>query len=607
MNFEQFLEVFQDWRRKNNFAKREECREFFRKYKKNKNPENVIGIDWCEYVLSQEKPAMFLDSLFKKDSGLTENDNGDINKDLILSECYDYIKLNNLIPSFADISNNNARKIFNNEEELLKALDEKYQDLQTYILNENSFNADYNKNVIKKIKKYNRYVITTAVSNKKVNNNFLNSLKNYCEHNNALLLILPCADIANRKTCVKWQLDPVLKDYPIIYNDTFLNENLMISDINVSAKQIHPISGLQHLCHEKSVIVASTKQELEYIPALIGQIPKALMTTGSITIGDYSNDAFMSKRTSKLAEYDHVTGAIIIEKEDNQIFHFRQIQADKEGCVYDLGVIYKPDNTKTLDENVCAVLGDLHAGEEDYGVLMTEKEIINELEIKKVVLHDIGSMKSIAHWDRNKTITKAIKHYEGKLSLEDEANHIANTLKTFEDLDEIYIVRSNHDKFLNRWIEAGDYAKDPINLYYSLDIVKAFLEGKNPFEFMIKQKTSFKKLKGKRNKFKFLQKNESKKINGAEISLHGERGQNGSKGNDKVFNKTFSSAVVAHTHSPKIFRGIYTVGTTSKKDLDYIDGGLSTWGHSICLIHSNGTKQLVNIITNKYNQHTWRS
>lgn len=609
MKRDEFIESFQQWRKEHNFPKREECREYFRNYRDNeKKVEDAVA--WCEYVLSQDKPAMFLDTLFKRDGEISkldkiEENNGLSEKNVILEECYNYIQANNLVPSFADISNNNARKIFETEINLLNCLKDKYQDLSTYILNEESFDVNYNREISKKIKQYDKFVITTAVSNKKVNSNFLNSLKNYCEHNDSLLLILPCADVANRRTSIKWQLDPELRDFPIIYNDLFLNENLMISDIKMSAKHINPLSGLQHLCQEKSVIIASTKQELEYVPNFIKTQPHACMTTGAITLGDYNTDMFMSKRTSKLAEYDHITGAIVVEIEDSKIFHFRQIQSDNTGAICDLGIIYYPDGNRKVDENICAVLGDLHIGEEDLGILKTELNIIDDLEIKQVVLHDIGSMSSISHWDRNKTITKAIKSSEHKLSLEDEANNIAYALARFENLDNIYIVKSNHHNFLNRWIENGDYAKDPQNLYYSLDIVKAFIEKKDPFEYMIKQKTFFKNLKGKRKKYHFLQKYESKKINGAEISLHGDRGANGSKGNDKIFNKAFESAVVAHTHTPKIYRGIYTVGTTSRKDLDYVEG-LSTWGHSLALIYSNGSKQLINIIQNKQNELKWR-
>ena len=604
MKFEDFLKEFEDWRSKNNFPKREECREFFRNYRDSE--EERKSCTWCEYILQQEKPASFLDSLFKKDGVVNSSNNNDerIKAD-ILKEAYEYIQANNIIPSLSDLSHADSRKIFKSDEELLSALEEKYQDLQTYIFNENSFDENYYKNIIKTIKNYNRFIITTAVSNKKVNKNFLESIKNYCRKNDALLLILPCADVADRKTKIKWQLDPELRDFPIVYKDTYLNDNLMISDIKMSAKIINPTSGIQSLCREKSVIVASTKQELEPIPNFVGNHPHMLMTTGAITLGDYTSDKFMSQRTSKLAQHDHITGAVVVELEDNKIFHFRQLQADSTGNICDLGTIYTPDGKTLQDKEVCAVLGDLHIGEEDFNVLQQELNVINELDIKTAVLHDIGSMSSISHWDKNKTITQAIKSMKKTLSLEEEANNIATGLKAFQDLDSIYIVRSNHHNFLDRWLETGDYAKDPVNLYYSLDIVKAMLEGKNPFEYMIKQKTSFKDLKGKRSKFHFLKKFEEKKINGAEISLHSDKGVNGSKGNSKIFNKTFDSAVTAHTHSIRIYRGIYTVGTTSRKDLDYVDG-LSTWSHSMCLINGNGSKQLINIIKNKNNEWKWR-
>lgn len=316
----------------------------------------------------------------------------------------------------------------------------------------------------------------------------------------------------------------------------------------------------------------------------------------------------MSKRTSKLAEHDHITGAIIVELEDNKIFHFRQIQADKEGNICDLGFVYKPDNTTCVDDNVSVVFGDLHAGfgDIDQNVFEAEMDISKYTNAKSVVLHDICSCSSVSHWTKDKTITKAIQANDRKISLEEEANKTAYTLKRFENFDDIYIVRSNHDKFLLRYLENGDYAKDATNLYYSLDIVKAMIEGKDPFEFMIKQKTVFKDLKGKRNKYHFLKKYENKSINGCEISIHSHQGVNGSKGNEKIFNKAFASSVIGHTHSASIHRGIFTVGTTTRKDLDYITDGLSTWTHTCGIIHSNGTKQLINIIKTKSGEYKWR-
>lgn len=49
-------------------------------------------------------------------------------------------------------------------------------------------------------KKYKRFFVTTAVSGKAVDANFLASIKNFCERHDALLLILPCEDVADTRT-----------------------------------------------------------------------------------------------------------------------------------------------------------------------------------------------------------------------------------------------------------------------------------------------------------------------------------------------------------------------------------------------------------------------
>ena len=74
-------------------------------------------------------------------------------------------------------------------------------------------------------------------------------------------------------------------------------------------------------------------------------IPPALMTTGAVTINDYDNERYMSKRTSALAENDHGYEVVIVEVEDDRIFHFRHVQASEEGTLTDLGVEYRPDGT----------------------------------------------------------------------------------------------------------------------------------------------------------------------------------------------------------------------------------------------------------------------
>lgn len=593
MKLQDFIKDFQVWRSENNFPKRDEVRQKFREYKNNKGTSNPI----FDYILKQEKPATFLDSLFKKDSEITKEDC----KDQILNECYNFIKNNNLIPTFNDIKNTNARKIFGTEDNLFENLKHKYQDLSSYILNEQSFNKNYARETAKRIKEYTKFIITTAVSNKKVNTNFLNSINTWCQNNNGLLLILPCADVANRKASVEWQLDPSLKDCAVIYNDTFLNNNLMISDIKMSAKHINPMQGLKHLCQEKSVIIASPKQEMEFIPNSIRKMAHCIMTTGAITIGDYENDAFMSKRTSKLAQYDHITGGIVIELQNNKIFHFRQIQADKDGAFIDLGIKYNPDGSTEEVFDSVMVCGDSHFGEEDRAVVQATKEMIEELNVSQLVMSDVITCDSISPWNKKKTVTCAIQSKDNKISLQEEAEHVANNIDEFADLvKKIIIPYSNHHVFLDRYIEEGRYAFDKVNLRYVLDIVKAMIDGEElPVRYMIEKQTG---LKNKR-KLKWLSANEDCELYGFEVSQH-HLGANGAKGDLKTYRNAFKKSVSGHTHTARIYKSAISVGTNSKLELNY-NKGLSNWSNTNCIIYPNSTFQLINVIEDN-GVYNWR-
>ena len=77
------------------------------------------------------------------------------------------------------------------------------------------------------------------------------------------------------------ELSPDLKDFRVIFKDTYLNHNLCLCAIKVSAKQINPLSGLDRLTtsRQSSIIMASPKVFLKYIPNMHYDIPPALMTT----------------------------------------------------------------------------------------------------------------------------------------------------------------------------------------------------------------------------------------------------------------------------------------------------------------------------------------
>lgn len=637
MNKQEFLKSFQKWRAENGYAKRDFCRNILRAFKKADISLQENGVDdicaihgklgerpeWIDYVLQQPNPSTFIGQLFNKGNKecVTLNDpttisNNRLSKDNesenemqeIIEVFYNFIKTYNYVPEFKELNySGNIKKYFKTEKELYSACAGLY-DLSSICFNELDFSPEYNESLTQKVKKYKRFIITTAVVNKKVNKNFIKSIKNYCDKKDALCLVLPCQDVENRKTGFEYQLDPYLKEFPVVYKSLYLNDNLYISDIKISARQILPTTGIHQFTTKASCILASPQQNMMPIPNQHKKIPHVLMCTGSCTISDYNNDKYMSSRLNKIAEYNHVDGAIIIELEDDKIFHFRQVQAGQDGEFIDLGVQYNPDNTTEIVTDSYMVLGDAHFGEHEEDVLSKTKEMIVNLSVKDLALHDVFGASSVTHWDVNKSITRAIKSEEGKLSLREEAELCATKMMEFLHLVDgnIDIVYSNHPLFLERYLEDGRYAKDPQNLYYSLDIVKAFIEGVNPFKFMICNKTSFIYLDDKDfDRFNFLEKLDDKSVYGVEIAQHGSFGAGGAKGSLVTYKKAFEKSMSAHTHFPCINGGAWSVGTNSILDPSYARG-LSNCMHTNGIIYRNGSRQLINIIKNKDGKYTWR-
>ena len=456
------------------------------------------------------------------------------------------------------------------------------------------YTQEYRDALDDEIKKYRRFVITTAVMGKSINKPFVEAIRNYARRNDALLLLLPCEDVASRgKKAGSLEISSELSDFKVIFKDTYLSKNLCLSAIKVSAKQINPLTGLDRIATSRSasIIVASPKVFLRYVANMHYDTPLALMTTGAITENNYDNDLYMSKRTSVLAENDHSYGVVIVELDENEIFHFRHAQASPYGSLTDMGVDYLPDGSTVQLENTVMVVGDSHVGYHDKELYYCTLKAAKELKVNNVVLHDIFNGTSISHHDVGKGITRAIKANKNELGLELECLAVKKYLEFIEEQDlDINIVESNHDQHLLRYLEEGRFVSDPINYQISLKLALASLDDKNPLRYAIENILNYKS-----DRVHWLKEDESFKIYGVECGVHGSKGSNGSRGSLQIFEKGLGNCVTAHTHSASIIRNAFSVGTTSKMDLKY-NKGLSNWTRTCCFIYNNGTKQLINFI-----------
>lgn len=445
----------------------------------------------------------------------------------------------------------------------------------------------------KLIKECKKFIITTAVMGCEKHDGFYKSIKTYCTKNNAQLLILTSAD---PRASVGWILDKDLANEAVVNKDLKLNSNLFISTIKLSAKQMDPIINLERIGQRKgSFIYASPKQRMKVTPTSNEKMPHVLYTTGAITSPNYDSDHYMSQRTAVIAKEDHILGALVVEIENNEIFHIRHIQADKTGSFIDLGIKYSSNETKKED-GAAIIFGDWHSGETDPKVMDAYDKICKDIKPEYGIVHDLFNGMSINHHEKNNILLKAQRAEQDQLCLKNEMKCVGKDLDIISKwVKKIVVVKSNHDEFLDRYLMEGLYVGDPHNHRFSLELALKILDKKDPLKEAVEIASN-----KKYNNIKWLKRNDEFKIAGVQLAAHGDCGSNGAKGSIKSAENSYGDCIIAHSHTPQILRGVYCVGTSTHLRLEYNQKGASSWLQSFCLLYKNGSRQIINLIDGKY-------
>lgn len=433
------------------------------------------------------------------------------------------------------------------------------------------------------------YVVTSAVAGADVDENFFKSIKTFCNYNNAELIILPMRGVYKSDE----GFDELLLDYAdSMCSEMVFNTNLKAQDFKLNPQQILPLTGLARLGNKStSMIIASPKQELISIPTNSDTEPHIIHTTGAITKPNYANN-----RIGSLAHQDHKLGFLIVEIASKDIFHIRQVQCfNDDGSFYDLNKLYTPTTVKTAKSDTF-VLGDIHCGEEDPTAIKAWKEIINYTNPQYIILHDTFNAISISHHAIN-NIKEQVQRPEHLNTLEKELNYLGETLckweREFPD-KKFYIVYSNHDNALIRYLQEGRYVFDRFNHRLALELAIYMLDNKNPIEEYIKSKFPINK-----NNFIWLKLDDDFKRADIQLSSHGHAGKNGSRGSLKNLETALGPCIIGHSHTPTILRDAWSVGTSTYLRTHYSTGP-SSWLHASCLLYDNKQRQLIIAINGKW-------
>lgn len=434
----------------------------------------------------------------------------------------------------------------------------------------------------RKISKGKKYFITSAIAGCKLNKDFFASIQTYCNHNNAELIILPMRGASK----VDEEYDEeVIKYIDQFYTEIQLNNYLRAKDFKLDPKQINPLTSLPRYGQKStSLIVASPKQQMITVPVSNRTLPHVLYSTGAITTPDYRDN-----RIGVLATQDHVLGGLVVEIENKDIFHVRQVQMDTDGGFYDLdkyycGIMIKPSSATAF------IMGDLHIGSEDPTAINAWKECIKLIKPKYVILHDVFDCASINHHMEG-NFWYSIQLPQHAKTLETELKFLGETLlqwtTEFKNI-EFIVTKGNHDSWLDTFLSYGKYARpeNAHNHLISLDLAKDLMLGKNPLEEYIKKNFNI-------SNIKWLDIDDDFKLHGVQLGVHGAEGNNGGRSSASSMELAQGSGIYGHTHSPAILRDVMVVGTSTRLKLIYNRGGGSSWLHSSALLYPNGKRTLI--------------
>lgn len=446
------------------------------------------------------------------------------------------------------------------------------------------------------------FVFTAAQNDTAPVPGFLEALEAYVEDRDGVLGVIPiryrnptrASTPSGEDDGLTW--DPALRPY-LVENDIEITPDLVVlGSIRTQATASNPLCGMAARSKGASAIFGHSKLAMETVATPHDKLPKILYTTGAVTKKNYS-----TTKAGDLARFHHVHSAIVVER-DGERFWIRSISWDgKAFC--DLDERWTADGWDGKAKVKALITGDEHSWFMDPTVRALTYDapgnIVDTLEPEVVVRHDVFDSYSISHHHRHNTITRAVKARAGKGSVERELEDcVAMIDATTRGRFRNKIVESNHNEHLTRWLRGSDSEVEAENLIAFYELKAAVLRSARMGPGGVEHESPFKLWAAERfeSDVDFLGRDESYRVGGIELGLHGDEGINGARGSARALSRIGVRTVVGHSHSPCIFEGCWQVGTSSLLRLEYNRRGPSGWLHTHAIIHENNRRQMIHIL-----------
>lgn len=416
------------------------------------------------------------------------------------------------------------------------------------------------------------YIITTALNNTPVHRPFWENILKYAEFLGAQVHVIaaryknPTSVFTDRDEDV-WCQD-VLPYLDAARHELFPGIHLM-SDVKISPTAVTPLSGLNGLSGPESCIFGHPRVHMQFMPVPKGSDPKIMMTTGVCTLPNYTDS-----KAGKKGAFHHTYGFVIATESE---FHY--VKANANGDFIDYHNMVTSDGISEAPPPKALVLGDIHVAKLTKRSKSRIRARIQEYDPETIILHDVLDCESVNPHTEKNALDKFKRFYNSNHDLSNEIEDTLNFLKDIMSLcPNVVLVPGNHEDMLDRYIANMDWKKDIANAMKYAELLPIALKEESVFAYLAKQiginATSI---------------NDSVRICGIELNIHGDKGANGSKGSSVQYKNMPFKMIKGHDHTPSCFDGCVSVGC---QDLDHgYNNGLSSWGIGDAIINADGKTQ----------------
>ena len=313
-----------------------------------------------------------------------------------------------------------------------------------------------------------RFIISWCQSETDINERFLSNIEAYASHIDASIHIIAgryrnplslsaSKSLQNKEVQNSWH--PRVIPYLDANRHKIHKHLCILSDLKIQPTASTPLSGINGLTGLESCVVGHPRVHLKSLPILDGYPHKLLLTTGSVSVENYTDT-----KVGKKGEFHHTLGFVVVEL-DGDDFHVRQVTADEDGTFYDLEYCVFGGIVSKHNEPTVIVFGDLHLGETNEEALKTSFEMASRLKCNQIIIHDAFDSHSISHHERNQPFQLLKREEDGTDNLFDELSDLAEFFESHPKYN-FGVVRSNHDEFLDRWLNDVDWRKSGNKMAY---------------------------------------------------------------------------------------------------------------------------------------------